>query len=268
MSEFEIRDLPVESIRANVWNPNTMSESAFERLKEEIQTVGFLDPVQVVQTEDGFMLLGGEHRWRAATAIGMTSIPAVILSGEKWNDQDLQKLVTVRLNVLKGKLDPGRMAQLYDEMAQKYGEEALQQLFAYTDTSAWNQTLTAIKKGLKQAGVPQKQIDQFEKDTKDVKTVENLGHILNELMAAHGDTLVQNFMVFAYGSKEHVYYAMSDDVRKSLRVVTNYLKATGEDMDVVVGDAIKQLAAELRKKTPKKRTPKTTETPRTDDVDF
>jgi len=177
---------------------------------------------------------------------GLTKVPAVLLTDAKWQDEDLQKLVTVRLNVLQGKLDPTRMAMLYDEMATKYGEEALKDVFAYTDEAGWNSVLDSIKSGLKKAGIKKAAIDKFDKDAREKKSVAELGTILNQLYAEHGDTVEQNFMVFTYGNKEHVYISMDKVLAAVVRKITNYCKATGTDIVEVLTAPLQQTAAALK----------------------
>lgn len=243
----EVRNVAVGEVHPNPWNPNSMGEEAFNRLVAEIREVGFIDPIQVVVLDDGtYRILGGEHRWKAAKALGLEEIPAVILSEARWQDEDLQKMVTVRLNVLRGKLDPGRMVQLYDDMAKKYGQDALQDLFAYTDSSAWTGMLSSIKRGLKKAGVSKAALDTFDKDAKEARSVEDLSHVLNDLFAKHGDTVDQSYMVFTYGSKEHVYIAMDKTTRAALKKVTNFCRDTGDDINSLVGPALQELASGLK----------------------
>ena len=55
------------------------------RLAESIAAYGVLCPVLVLRKEDGFLLLDGKARLSAAKALGLTGVPAVVLSlaGEK-----------------------------------------------------------------------------------------------------------------------------------------------------------------------------------------
>jgi ParB/RepB/Spo0J family partition protein len=243
----DVRDLDIQLIEKNPWNPNTMSEEGLNRLIQEIEEVGFIDPIQVVPMESGkYRVLGGEHRFEAMLALGHVTIPAVVLTEDKWQDEDLQKLVTVRLNVLKGKLDPARMALLYDEMAKKYGDQALQNLFAYTDKGAYNKMLGSIQRGLKQAGVPQKVQKDFEESAKEAKSVEDIGMILNDMFASYGDTVSQDFMVFTYGGHEHIYIAMDEPLRAAMRKISSRCDGSGESVLDLIGPAIREVAATLK----------------------
>lgn len=239
--------IPLDEIVPNEWNPNTMNDVTFNRLVQEMQEVGFLDPIQVVQRTDGkYRILGGEHRYHGAKVLGWTKIQAIVLRGDKWEDEDLQKFVTVRLNVLRGKINPSRMAALYDEMATKYGAEALSDLMAYTDQSAWEKTLKEIGRGLK-ASLPSDLADKFDDIKNEIKTVDDLSHVLNELFTNYGSTLDKNFMVFTFGGQEHVYVVLDPDSKKSVTALTDYCTASGQDINSVIGPVTSEWVKKIAK---------------------
>jgi len=248
----------------NAWNPNMMDQDDFNRLVREIEDVGFIDPVQVVPIEDGrYRIIGGEHRVAAAVELRLAQIPAMVLDGPRWVDVDLQKLVTVRLNVLKGRLNPEKMAVLYNQMAKKYGEDALQSLFAFTDQQAWDKLVSGVKQGLSKAGLPKEKQEEFSKKAKEAKTLKDLERILNELWSSYGDTVQLSFMVFTYGRREHFYVAMDRKTREAIKKVAAYCKGHAKDINTVLGPAIQALADVLEKDEPKKKAE-----PKQDDVAF
>lgn len=213
------------------WNANEQDELTFNRLVDEINEVGFIDPVTVVPLSDGkYRILGGEHRWRAAQVIGMEKIPVTILSEEKWNDEDLQKLVSVRANVLHGKMNPEKFMRLYEEMASKYGADAVQSLMGYTDTAGFQKLIGSVKKGLKQS-LPKEMHGEIEKATKEAKSVEDLSRIIQELFNRHGDTLALGYMVFVYGKQTHFYLRMNAKMRRVMQKVDEYCRLTKEDIN-------------------------------------
>jgi inorganic triphosphatase YgiF len=237
----DCKDIPLEQLRPNVWNANEMSEGDFRRLVKEIQEVGFIEFPQVVPMDDGtFIIIGGEHRVSACRELEYETVPCIVLGDKQWTEQDLQKLVSVRLNVLSGKLDPARMAALYDEFAVKYSKDALQELFAFTDKGAWNKMLNDIGRGLKKAGVDKD--GSFAEKAKEARTVKDLTDIINEMFASYGDTVSQNYMVFTYGKKDHVYIAMNKDTHRALRKVLKHAGQTGKDINDLVGVAVVELA--------------------------
>ena len=237
LNTCEVRNLLLSDILENSWNPNKMDDSSFNRLTEELRDVGCIDPIQVVPLEDGtYRILGGAHRFQAAKVLGWDSIPCVILSDVKWQDEDLQKLVTVRLNVLRGKIDPSRMVSLYDEMQAKYGEAALQGMLAYTDQDAWGKMLKSIGKGLAKSGLPKAIVDQFAESAKELKSVDDLSTILNSLFTQYGDTLQYNFMVFTFGGKEHIYITMTKPTKRAMDQVLKFCKTHRRDINEVFAE--------------------------------
>jgi ParB/RepB/Spo0J family partition protein len=245
-------ELPIDQIECNPWNPNTMNDATFKRLVQELDAtaggVGFVDPIQVVQRTDGkYRILGGEHRYHAAKTLGWTKLQAVVLRGDRWEDEDLQKFVTVRLNVLRGKLNPERMASLYDEMATKYGADALSDLMAYTDQSAWEKTLKEIGRGIK-ASLPSELADKFDAAATEIKTVDDLSNVMNELFANYGSTLDKNFIVFTFGGQEHVYIALDSAAKKAVDALTEHCQKNNVDINSVIGPVT---AEWVKKATPK-----------------
>jgi hypothetical protein len=258
--------LPLDKLENNSWNPNSMEQPDFDRLVAEIEEVGFIDPIEVVPLENGmFRIIGGEHRAAAGRELKMKKVPSMVLQGPQWQEEDLQKLVTVRLNALKGKLNPEKMALLYQEMAKKYGEDALQHLFAFTDKHAWNKLVSGVKQGLSKAGLPKEKQKEFNERAKEAKTLQDLERILNELWSSYGDTIHQSFMIFTYGKREHVYIAMDRKTREALKKITNHCKKTSKDINEVLGPALWALADLLSKEKAAKKAPKAE---RQDDVPF
>lgn len=265
ITRYELID--PELLDINAWNPNTLDQDDYARLVREIEDVGFIVPVQVVPLEDGrYRIIGGEHRVAAARELRLATIPAVILDGPRWSDEDLQRLVTVRLNVLHGKMNPEKMAVLYHTMAKKYGEDALQNLFAFTDQQGWEKLVSQIKQGLSKAGIPKDKQKEFSEKAKEAKTLQDLERILNELWSSYGDTVRLSFMIFTYGKREHVYIAMDNKTRGALKRVGAYCKSMGKDINTVLGPAIQALADVLDKEP--KTTPPAAAPPKQDDVGF
>jgi ParB/RepB/Spo0J family partition protein len=75
LERLAIEYVPVSSIHPNAYNPNRQTDHEFTMLCRSITEDGFTQPVIVA--EDGQTIVDGEHRWRAAQAIGMTEVPVV-----------------------------------------------------------------------------------------------------------------------------------------------------------------------------------------------
>lgn len=79
-----------------------------DELRESIARHGLLQPVVVRPTTNGFELISGERRWRAAQQVGLASIPAVVRNNV--SDSDMLELALVE-NLQRRDLDPIERAQ-------------------------------------------------------------------------------------------------------------------------------------------------------------
>jgi ParB family chromosome partitioning protein len=73
------QELPVSTIRPNRYQPREhFGEEGLSALADSIREVGVLQPVLVRPADDGYELIAGERRWRAARRAGLQAIPALI----------------------------------------------------------------------------------------------------------------------------------------------------------------------------------------------
>jgi len=244
--------LPIDKLIPNAWNPNKEDDLTFNLLKDEIAEVGFVDPIQVVALDDGtYLILGGEHRWRAASDLGHEEVPCVLLTDTKFKETDLQKFVTVRWNAIHGKLDPEKFLALYKEMASKYGEEPMQRLLGYSDSKAFQRMLGWVKKGIKES-LPKEMAGDVDKAMKETKTMADLGNVIQDLFQKYGETCSQSFLVFDYGKQRHVYIACDAKMRRSLDRFLESCRILGcdinEAMRPVIDEFTKKAAIEVERK--------------------
>lgn len=74
------RTLPLEAIHFNPRQPRKYIDLAsLDKLTESVRQQGILEPVLVRQVGEGYELIAGERRTRAAIAAGLSAVPAVIL---------------------------------------------------------------------------------------------------------------------------------------------------------------------------------------------
>lgn len=232
--------ISVDKILPNPWNANEQDERSFDALVGEVSETGFIDSITVVPLEGGlYRIIGGEHRWRAAKASGEEFVPCLILQGAKWEDQDLQKFVTVRMNMIRGKLNPQKFAELYSEMATKYGKDQLQKLFGFVDKKAFDKVIKGVVAGAKKT-LPKEMHADLEERSKDAKTAEDLGRIVQEMYAKYGDTMGQSFMIMTHGKQEHLYIAMNSKTRKAMNKVTTYCELTNTDINEVMAGIVQE----------------------------
>jgi ParB family chromosome partitioning protein len=112
-----LRELPMASVQPNPFQPRTrMDEGPMDELVASMQASGMLQPVVVRPRGGGYELIAGERRWRAATRLGWTKIPAVV------KDVDDQTLLTLALieNLQRDDLSPIDEAGAYQRLVAEF----------------------------------------------------------------------------------------------------------------------------------------------------
>ena len=72
--------LPVRSIRPNPAQPRKLfKQEALDELTQSILRHGILQPLSVRRTGNGYELIAGERRLRAAQAAGLTDVPCILM---------------------------------------------------------------------------------------------------------------------------------------------------------------------------------------------
>ena len=245
---YELKTVPIGDLEANDWNPQNQDAATFNRLREEIRNNGCIDPMEVIPLENGkYRILGGEHRWKASMAEGLEEVPVIVLTEAKWKDVDLQKFVTVRLNMIRGDVDPDKFLKLYNEMADKYGANALQDLMGFTDSKKYQKLMAGVTKAMRGA-LPKDMHKEFDEKAKTTKTVEELAALIEEMFSKYGDTVEQSFMIFTHGKREHIYIAMDHKMKRAMEKVTEYCKLTKEDINSVMAPVVEEAMKAAEKK--------------------
>jgi ParB family chromosome partitioning protein len=112
-----LRELPVDSVRPNPFQPRTsIDEAAFTELAASIEASGLLQPVIVRPRNGSYELIAGERRWRAVMHLGWARVPAVV------RDVDDQTLLTLALieNLQRDALSPIDEASGYQRLAAEF----------------------------------------------------------------------------------------------------------------------------------------------------
>lgn len=111
------QDIPVDSIRPNPKNPRTVfDEDALAELTHSIKEFGLLQPVVVRPSGDGFELVMGERRWRAAQRAGVATIAAIVRRTE---DADLLRDALLE-NIHRSNLNPLEEAAAYQQLLEEF----------------------------------------------------------------------------------------------------------------------------------------------------
>jgi ParB/RepB/Spo0J family partition protein len=126
------RTLKVNELRPNPWNPNQMDEGMFAKELASIRKFGFVDPVTVRWAEDGFEIIDGENRWKAAERLGMAEIPVWDLGVVP---DHLAMQLTIVLNEVRGQAEPRKLADLLRDLLSRESKESLIATLPYSKES-------------------------------------------------------------------------------------------------------------------------------------
>ena len=117
-TEVEFLRIPVQDIRASGHQPRrTFSTDELHDLVESVREKGVLQPVIVRPTPEGYELVAGERRLRAAQAAGVETVPALI---KKMTDRESLEAAVVE-NVQRENLNAVELAEAYNRLAHEFG---------------------------------------------------------------------------------------------------------------------------------------------------
>jgi len=109
----QVQELPIDAISPNPQQPRKDFDiNALGELATSLKHSGLLQPVVVRRAGQGYQLIVGERRWRAAKLAGLDRIPAVI---REVTDAESLELALVE-NLLRENLNPLEEAEAYQKL--------------------------------------------------------------------------------------------------------------------------------------------------------
>lgn len=111
-------DILIEHVRPNPFQPRRhFDEAELATLTASIREHGVLQPIVVTEALDGYELVAGERRLRAAAAAGLERIPAVV---RQLDDRSRLEIALVE-NLQREDLDPIEAAQGFRRLIDEFG---------------------------------------------------------------------------------------------------------------------------------------------------
>ena len=106
--DLEVKEISIDDILQNPLQPRRVfEESALQELADSIKANGIIQPVIVTKLPEGYRLVVGERRFRAAKMIGRKTIPAIV---RNLTNKDMLELALVE-NLQRQDLNPIEEAQ-------------------------------------------------------------------------------------------------------------------------------------------------------------
>lgn len=204
------------------YNPQEQSKIVFNRLVKSIKDKGFSGTVKVApnpKKEGRYIAISGNHSLDAAKVLDLKKLPCNVF--DDW-DEDKQKAENVSWNIIRGKFNPEKLAKLYDDLSRKYGDELTQQMMSLeVDNSIVKNIMKQIRRE-----IPPEMQKQLDNAKGEIKTVDQLSAILNEMFAKYGDDLQYGFMVFEFGGKSHYWIKMDKKLKKKIQAFADECRET------------------------------------------
>jgi ParB family transcriptional regulator, chromosome partitioning protein len=110
-------DLEVSLLSTNPFQPRReMGGPEFEELVASIRRHGVLQPIIVRPSGEGYEIVAGERRWRAAREAGLVRIPAVV---REIGDKEMLEVALIE-NLRREDLNPIERGQAYRRLVQEF----------------------------------------------------------------------------------------------------------------------------------------------------
>ena len=114
-----VREIDVSEISPNPYQPRkTFAKEALQELSDSIVRHGLLQPIVVIEKDDGYLLVAGERRLRAHKLAKLETIRCIIADVDI-DDVKLQELALIE-NIQRENLNAIELANSYDELIKVY----------------------------------------------------------------------------------------------------------------------------------------------------
>jgi ParB family chromosome partitioning protein len=146
-----VMNLGIEEIRPDRAQPRRhFDEAHIEELAESIRSKGVLLPLIVRRATDGYVLVAGERRWRAAQKAGLRELPVMV---REVSDKEAFEIALIE-NIQREDLNPVEEAEAYKRLIEEHGltqEELAARVGKERSTVANALRLLRLPDGIKQA---------------------------------------------------------------------------------------------------------------------
>jgi ParB family chromosome partitioning protein len=111
-------EVELDRIQPNPYQPRRVfTEEDLSELASSIRQQGVLQPLLVREAEEGYQLIAGERRWRAAAMAGLATVPCLV---NNLDDTGLLMLALIE-NLQREDLDVIEQARAYRQLIEQFG---------------------------------------------------------------------------------------------------------------------------------------------------
>lgn len=110
--------LDINDIKPNAKQPRKhFSDEKIEELARSIETHGIIQPIMVRPSGEGYEIVAGERRWRAARRASLKQVPCIV----REFSEEQNMLVSIIENMQREDLNPMEEAEALNQMITRYG---------------------------------------------------------------------------------------------------------------------------------------------------
>ncbi|HKY23248.1 MAG TPA: ParB/RepB/Spo0J family partition protein [Vicinamibacterales bacterium] len=110
-------DVDVDLISPNEHQPRHQFEDArLDELARSIKANGVIQPIIVRKIDNGYRIIAGERRWRAAQRAGLTRVPVVVKQVAEGQDAQFLEMALIE-NIQREDLNPIDEATAYEKLS-------------------------------------------------------------------------------------------------------------------------------------------------------
>lgn len=116
-TEGKVWKVSIEKIKPGIYQPRRVFvKEKLEELSSSIKQSGILQPIVVRKKDEGFEIIAGERRWRAAQMAGLHEVPVII---KNYTDKETLELSIVE-NIQREDLSPVEEAEGYYRLMNEF----------------------------------------------------------------------------------------------------------------------------------------------------
>jgi ParB family chromosome partitioning protein len=113
-------EVDIDRLVPNRFQPRQPSqEGGLEELAQSIKANGVIQPIVVRKVRDGYQIIAGERRWRAAQVAGLLRVPVVVREVPEGDDEKLLEMALVE-NIQRENLNPMEEAAAYQRLGDQF----------------------------------------------------------------------------------------------------------------------------------------------------
>jgi len=118
LASAAVVQIPLEEIRANPLQPRRhFDAAAIEELASSIREQGVIQPLLLRPVESGYEIVAGERRFRAASAAGLRTLPALV---RRMDDSESLEIALIE-NIQREDLNIVEEAEAYRDLMEQFG---------------------------------------------------------------------------------------------------------------------------------------------------